>query len=128
MAAKTGKATKADPTSAFFEALAARGHEPLLSRSSGTVRFELTEGRRVEYWYVTVKKGDITVSREQGDAETVVRTTRALFDDMATGKQNAMAALLRGALAADGNLGLVIQIERLFPDPPRTRAFAARLR
>jgi putative sterol carrier protein len=127
MAAKVAKA-RPDPTRALFEALAARGRAPLLSRSSGTVRFELAEGRRVETWSVTIEKGNVTVSRDTGDADTVVRTTKALFDDLATGKQNGMAALLRGAIAAEGNLSLLVQLERLFPGPPRTRAFTARLR
>ena len=34
------KAT-ARPTQQFFEALAERGHEPLLERISGTIRFDL---------------------------------------------------------------------------------------
>ncbi len=127
MASKVVKA-RPDPTRALFEALAARGPAPLLAKLSGTVRFELTEGKRVECWLVTIEKGNLTVTRDMGDADTVVRTTKALFDDLATGKQNAMAAFLRGALVAEGNLSLAIQLERLFPGPPRTRAFTERLR
>jgi putative sterol carrier protein len=117
-----------DPTTGFFEGLAALGHAPLLARSSGTVRFELTEGKRVEYWLVTVDKGDLTARRGAGDADTVVRTTRAFFDELAAGRQNAMAAMLRGAIRADGNLGLAVQLERLFPGPPATRVATERPR
>ena len=36
----------ADPTGAFFDALAARGHEPLLHKVTGRVRFDLVSGGR----------------------------------------------------------------------------------
>ena len=46
---------------------------------------------------------------------------RSLFDSMATGKVNAMAAALRGVVAPEGNLGLLVSFQRLFPGPPRSR-------
>jgi putative sterol carrier protein len=117
--AKTG--TTADATAAFFESLATRGHEPLLARTSGTLRFELRNGRRTEVWYVAIKKGDIAVSHENTEADTVIRADKALFDGLATGRVNAMAATLRGVLKAEGNLGLVMSFQRLFPGPPGSR-------
>jgi hypothetical protein len=126
--ADAAETTHPDPTTGFFEGLAALGHAPLLARSSGTVRFELTQGKRVEYWLVTVDKGDLTATRGAGDADTVVRTTRALFDELAAGRQNAMAAMLRGAIRAEGNLGLAVQLERLFPGPLTTGAVTERRR
>ena len=110
-----------DATAEFFDAIGQRGHEPLLGSTSGTVRFDLAEGRRIEHWYVTIDKGDIAVSNKNADADAVVRLERSLFDSMATGKVNAMAAALRGVLAPEGNLGLVISFQRLFPGPPRSR-------
>ena len=117
----------ADPTATFFEALAKRGHEPLLQSASGTLRIELRNGRRPEYWYVTVSKGDVAVSRANAEADAVVRADKALFDGMVTGRVNAMAAMLRGVLAADGDLGLVISFQRLFPGPPRS-VYARKIR
>ena len=114
-----------DATAEFFDELGRRGHEPLLASTSGTLRFDLAEGRRVEHWYVTIEKGDIAVSRKNADADAVVRLERSLFDSMATGKVNAMAAALRGVLAPEGNLGLIISFQRLFPGPPRSRARAS---
>ncbi len=111
-----------DATAEFFDAIGRRGHEPLLGSTSGTLRFDLAEGRRVEHWYVTIKKGDIAVSNKDADAEAVVRLEKSTFDSMATGKVNAMAAALRGVLAPEGNLGLVISFQRLFPGPPRSRS------
>jgi len=111
-----------DPTRSFFDDLVARGHEPLLQNDSGTLRFDLIDGRRVEHWYVTIDKGDITVSDAEAAADTVLRTDRSVFDQIAAGRMNAMAAVLRGELVPEGNLSLLMAFQRLFPGPPRSRA------
>ena len=36
----------ADATTEFFDALAERGHEPLLEKTTGTVRFDLRDGKK----------------------------------------------------------------------------------
>ena len=119
--------TAADPTATFFAGLAERGHEPILASTSGTLRFELRNGRRTEYWHVTVAKGDITVSTANDEADAVVRCDKALFDEMATGRANAMAAQLRGVLESEGDLGLVMSFQRLFPSPPKA-VYARRIK
>ena len=35
----------AQTTAEFFNDLSVRGHEPLLEKATGTIRFELTNGR-----------------------------------------------------------------------------------
>jgi len=111
-----------DPTTEFFEELRERGHEPLLGRANGTLRFEIKDGPRTDRWLVAVKKGDITVSRKGGDAEMVVRADKALFDRLASGAMNPVAALLRGELGAEGDWRLLVLFQRLFPGPrPRGR-------
>ena len=115
MAAGTASKATPSPTRGLFDALAERGHVPLLGRTTGTLRFDLAEGNRTETWHVNVRKGDITVSQGTNDADVIVRCERALFDELATGEVNAMAAFLRGTLSAEGDLALVIQFDRLFP-------------
>jgi hypothetical protein len=43
--------------------------------------------------------------------------SRAVFDDIVGGRTNAMASLLRGALAVDGDPELLVLTQRLFPGP-----------
>jgi len=57
----------------FFEKLAARGHEPLLHMVSGSLRFELSAGARIELWRVAIKRGDVTVARDGAKADCVVQ-------------------------------------------------------
>lgn len=110
-----------DATAEFFGELGGRGREPLLNKASGTLRFDLRDGKRVDRWLVAVKKGDVTVSRRNVGADCVVSTDRALFDGVASGKTNAMAALLRGAMGVEGDVQLLVLFQRLFPAPPRAR-------
>ena len=113
--------TTTDVTAEFFGALAERGHVPLLERAKGTVRFELADGKRVDRWLLVVDKGDLAVSRRNARAECTFRTDKALFDRIAEGEVNATAAVLRGAVVIDGNMELLVQLQKLFPGPPAKR-------
>jgi putative sterol carrier protein len=107
-----------DATTDFFERLGARGHEPLLEKATGTLRLELSNGKRKARWLVTVKKGDVTVSHANAKADCVARMDQALFDQIVTGTENATAALLRGSVSVEGNPQLLVLFQRLFPGPP----------
>jgi putative sterol carrier protein len=52
-----------------------------------------------------------------GRADTVFRGSRELFADLATGKQNAFAARLRGAIGVEGDMRLAVLFQRLLPSP-----------
>lgn len=106
-----------DATAEFFGALAERAHEPLLRNTAGTIRFDLERGKRVDRWLMTVAKGDVAVSRENLGADAVLRMDKSLFDDLALGQANALAALLRGEMAIEGDLELAMVFQRLLPGP-----------
>ena len=107
-----------DTTTAFFQDLDARGHEPLLEKVTGTVRFDLLNGGRTAHWLVTIKKGDVAVSTEPAPADCVARADKAVFDGMVKGEIHAMAAMLRGTVGVEGDPELVVLFQRLFPGPP----------
>lgn len=108
-----------DPTTAFFEELGSRGRDVRLGNATGTLRFDLTNGKRTTRWLVTLEKGDIAVSHRNLKADCVVRTDRALFDGIARGEVNALAAVLRGTMRIEGQPQLLVAFQRLFPEPPR---------
>jgi putative sterol carrier protein len=115
----------------FFDALAVRGHEPLLEKASGTIRFDVVRGRQTERWFLSIDKGDIAVSRRNQAADCIVRADRELFERVVRGEVNAFAALLRGELDVEGSPLLLVLTQRLLPGPParkRRRAAGGRSR
>ena len=107
----------ATATSEFFEGLAARGPGPGFARTTGSLRFDLTRGDTTEHWRLEFRRGAVAIARTAEPADCVVRTDASVFDDLARGRANAMAALLRGQLVADGDPELLILFQRLFPAP-----------
>jgi ubiquinone biosynthesis protein UbiJ len=108
-----------DSTATFFEDLAARGHEPALARVSGTLRFDVAEAKRTARWFVTIERGTLSVSHKNAKADCVVRADRPVVEGITSGRMNALTAVLRGAVEVDGDGGLLLAFQRLFPAPPR---------
>lgn len=104
-------------TDQFFADLAQRGEEPLLRRSSGSIRFDLGEKGKLERWFVTIDHGTLAVSRRSQKADCSIQADTDVFEDIVTGKDNAFAALLRGALQAGGDPELLLLFQRIFEGP-----------
>jgi len=102
----------------LLEALAERSHERPITAFNGVVRFDVRDGDRVDIWYLTMAKGVVTVAPEGGAPDCVLSGDVATFDAVLSGKANAMAALLRGALEAQGEIVLLTALQRLFPGSP----------
>jgi hypothetical protein len=85
-----------DATTEFF-----RGLKPALEKANGILRFDVSDGgNRPTRWSVEIRRGHITVSHRNAKADCIVRADHALFDGIARGEVNPVAALLRGAMAA----------------------------
>jgi putative sterol carrier protein len=111
-----------DATTNFFYDLADRGYEPLLEKVNSTIRIELTGDGGVEHWLVSIDKGVIGVERSNAPADCMLRTTSEVFERLARGEENAMAAVLRGAIGVDGDREQLALFQRLFPGPPAASA------
>jgi predicted lipid carrier protein YhbT len=112
----------ADTIKEFFQELVDRGHQPLLAKVRGTVRFDLVGGDgAADNWLVAVDHGDLTISQDKAAADCTIRADKALFERLIQGGENAIAATLRGALVCNGDVELLFAIQRLFPGPPSQR-------
>ncbi|MET8310295.1 SCP2 sterol-binding domain-containing protein [Micromonospora sp. NPDC005173] len=107
-----------DPTAEFFDGLDHRGHEPLLQEATGTIRFDLEHDHGVDRWFVVIQQGDVRVSREEREADSVIRADKGLFDRIVSGEENLYAAWVRNELRAEGEVRLARLIQRAFPGPP----------
>ena len=108
-----------DTTTRFFEGLKALGHEPRLKKVKASLRFDLTNGKQTNRWHVAIDKGDIAVSHKNAKADCIVRAETSVFDGIASGEMNPVAALLRGAIGIEGDPELLVLIRRLSPAPGR---------
>ena len=55
------------------------------------------------------------MSHKNAKADCVVRADSSVFDGIASGEMNPVAALLRGAIAVEGDPELLILLRRLVP-------------
>ena len=110
-----------DLTAEFFDDLAQRGHEPLLGNASGTMRFDIADGKKIETWFVRIDKGDLSVSRSGGAADSTLVASKALFDRLAGGRASAVAEVLRGRLTIEGDWRLLVLFRRILPGPSTTK-------
>lgn len=117
-----------DFTAEFFEDLAQRGHEPLLRNASGTMRFDIAGGKKTETWLVMIDKGDVSVSRSSGAADSTLVASKAVFDRLASGKASAVAEVLRGRLTIEGDWRLLVLFRRILPGPATAKRRTAKPR
>jgi ubiquinone biosynthesis protein UbiJ len=110
----------------FFAELGRR-HEPLLRNVTGTIRIDLHRPDRTDHRFIVIDHGDLAVSRRNRTADCRLRVDAALFDKIAAGDANALAALLRGALVVEGDLELLMRFQRVLPGrhTPRPAAVVA---
>ena len=108
-----------DSIEQFFRELGQRGHLSTVTKFDGRVRFEVTGGNRTEHWLVSLDRGDITVTQGDADADCTIQADQEVFDRLARGEENAMAATLRGAIVCSGDVELLLAIQRVFPGPAR---------
>jgi putative sterol carrier protein len=106
----------AEPTRDFFTTLAEQ-HQPLLESLTGVLRFDLVDGERTEHWYLVIRKGAVSVSHKGPEPDCTVTTELATFEAIVSGKMNAMAAMLRGAVEVQGRFALLTAVQRLFDAP-----------
>ena len=102
-----------DTTQAFFKRLAEHGYEPLLYSISGTIRWDIQDAGS---WFVVMKNGWLTVSRDTARADCVSACSKEDFDQMVVGKQNPTTLYLQGKMNITGNVSLLQMFQRLFPD------------
>ncbi|MGO9456711.1 MAG: SCP2 sterol-binding domain-containing protein [Acidimicrobiales bacterium] len=100
---------------AFFADLSTRGSIPLLRDVKGTIRFDVSSETGVKRWAVTLQEGEVAVSNRNAKADAVVAVDRTLFNEIAEGRKNAMAAVIRGAMVITGDMRMVLAFQRFFP-------------
>jgi predicted lipid carrier protein YhbT len=110
-------AKPADAVTELFDRIRRLGRVEALVGVTGSLRFDIDQGGRNDPWAVTVHDGQISVEHQHRDADCVVQLDAELLARMATGRSNAMTALLRGDMMVTGDVQLLVLLERLLPGP-----------
>ncbi|MFC0030886.1 SCP2 sterol-binding domain-containing protein [Micromonospora chaiyaphumensis] len=105
----------------FFASLPARAPAVLRSPIRGHLQLDLTTENRTEHWYLELAPGTVRVTREQLPADAVFTVSADLFEELITGREQGMAAVLRNEATFSGNVVLFLVFRRFFPDPPGVR-------
>ncbi|MBO0823608.1 MAG: SCP2 sterol-binding domain-containing protein [Actinobacteria bacterium] len=112
-------APAADPISQFFAELDRPGHLATFEGQSATLRFDVPGlDARIQNWYVTIRDGDVSVTRQRAPADAVISIGREPAAAMVTGRLNAQAAILRGLLTVEGSMAACMMFQRCLPSPP----------
>lgn len=98
---------------AFFDALAARRHVPALDRVTATLEFDI-EG--TDRRWMTISRGDLVITRIPTKADCILACDSATFLRIISGKQNVIAATIRGDVKVAGDLALALSIQRAVSD------------
>ena len=100
----------------LLAAIAARSQErPLPAAINGLIRMDVEDAGRTEQLYLATHKGVASVVTEGGEPDCVLRADAATFVAVLSGEANMMAAVLRGALVAEGRVLLLVILQRLTP-------------
>jgi SCP-2 sterol transfer family len=113
----TAPARTADPISEFFASLAAPGQIATFAGESATLRFDVTSDGKMQHWYLTINNASVTVTRDSGPADAVVRIERPYLEEIVTGRLNAQAAMLRQVLTVEGSMAALMMFQRCLPGP-----------
>ncbi len=62
------------------------------------------------------------MSHDDAGADCVISADIGTFDEIISGRMNAMAAVLRGAVGITGKVVLLTALQRLFPGQSETQA------
>ncbi|GIH21669.1 hypothetical protein Raf01_98410 [Rugosimonospora africana] len=108
-------------TEEFFDEISRHGGQRLARKTNGTIRLELEHDHGVDHWFIAITNGTVEVFRDERDADTVLRTTRAFFERMASGEANPLSAWMRNDITSEGEFRFIVVLERLFPTPRGAR-------
>ncbi|WP_089157535.1 SCP2 sterol-binding domain-containing protein [Micromonospora sp. NBS 11-29] len=102
----------------FFNSLSLRAPAAMPGPMTGTLRVDLTDDGISEHWLVTFSGRLVKAAREMVDADAVWQLPREVFEQLASGRSNPIATVLRNETTFGGDVALFLAFRRFFPDMP----------
>jgi putative sterol carrier protein len=95
----------------FFETLETRVDSAKAAGLNASYRFEIDDAGT---WLVEVDDGKVSVSENEGEADTTISTSTETFMKIANGEQNPTSAYMSGKLKVKGDMGQAMKLQKLF--------------
>jgi putative sterol carrier protein len=95
----------------FFESLESRVDS---TKAAGLTASYLFEIDGAGTWLVDVDDGRVSVSENDGDADTTISASADTFMKIANGEQNPTSAYMSGKLKVKGDMGQAMKLQKLF--------------
>lgn len=112
----------ADLIECFFTGLATHPGPLMPEKFTATLRFDLTQdGKVVEHWYVTINRGEISVSQDDRNADVMTTVERETYERIITGEIGIVAAIFSNQVQVEGDVALLVTFKRFYRSPPGTR-------
>lgn len=112
----------ADLIESFFTGLATHPGRSMPEKFTATLRFDLTcRGTVTEHWYVAIRRGEISVSHEERDADVVTTVERETYEQIVNGEIGIVAAIFANQAQVEGDVALLVTFKRFYRSPAGTR-------
>ena len=95
----------------FFETLETRVDPAKAAGLNASYRFDIDGAGS---WLVEVDDGKVSVSGQDGEADTIITTSAETFMKIASGEQNPTSAYMSGKLKVSGDMGQAMKLQKLF--------------
>ena len=95
----------------FFETLGTRVDPAKAAGLNASYRFDIDGAGS---WLVEVDDGKVSVSEQDGEADTIITTSAETFMKIASGEQNPTSAYMSGKLKVSGDMGQAMKLQKLF--------------
>jgi len=95
----------------FFETLETRVDPAKAAGLNASYRFDIDGAGS---WLVEVDDGKVSVSEQDGEADTIITTSAETFMKIASGEQNPTSAYMSGKLKVSGDMGQAMKLQKLF--------------
>ncbi|HEU0195007.1 MAG TPA: SCP2 sterol-binding domain-containing protein [Gaiellales bacterium] len=105
-------------TPEFVNDLCAGGPYPALAGIRAVVRFEVADGGPGAGWTLAIADGTVREADGATEADCTLRADASTLEGLASGRVNGTAAILRGALVAEGAPDVLAAVQGLLPGPP----------
>ncbi|CAK8681437.1 unnamed protein product [Clavelina lepadiformis] len=107
--------------SAIFNEMRKALSASVVAQIGGVVKYTLSASGKSESWTVDLKNGSGSIRQEDGKADCTLKMSPNTFVAMFKGEMDPTDAFMSGKIKIDGDMGLVMKLEKLTQNIPKSK-------